>query len=226
MRLDWPNGDCHHCKAERSRRSRVLPLGSQRKIEFQREPSAITLAICNSNVPRYFAMLLRARESARHTGRRLTWCFARDVPLCVGDREFPRDQLNAKLKRWLGRHDQGTAHLASILPLVQGLPVRLTESIDRRRKLYRGRRGVIFGWALREQEEPLKLDNELSLPHLLRLIYVQFPGATWDRISDDFPADVFPVSFASRIRKVNTFTGISARRSDIISYLILVPPPI
>ena len=44
--------------------------------------------------------------------------------------------------------------------------MRLTESVDRRRKLYRNRRGVIYGWALHEEEEPLELDNELTLQHL------------------------------------------------------------
>ena len=53
----------------------------------------------------------------------------------------------------------------------------------------------------------------MTLQHLPRFIYVQFLGAIWDRISDDFPADVFPVSLVSGIWKVNRFTGISARRS-------------
>ena len=89
MRLHGPNGDCHHCKAQRSRCSRVLLLGPQHKNEFQREPSASALAIYIFNKPKYFIMLLRAHESARHTKRRLTWCFARDVPLCAEDRDFP-----------------------------------------------------------------------------------------------------------------------------------------
>ena len=67
MRLVGSNGDCHNCKGERSRRSRALPLGSQFKSEFQREPFSSAPAIYNFNVPMYFAMLLRALEFARHT---------------------------------------------------------------------------------------------------------------------------------------------------------------
>ena len=93
------------------------------------------------NVPRYYTVMLRAREFARVHQRRSRWCVARDCPLHRDDRDLPGDQLDAKRSRWLLRHDQHTAHLASSLPLAPGLPVRITEAIDRGRHLFRGRRG-------------------------------------------------------------------------------------
>ena len=55
----------------------------------------------------------------------------RDVPLHPGDRDLPLAALQAKLTAWLSRHDQETSHLTSILPLAVGMPIRLTENVDR-----------------------------------------------------------------------------------------------
>ena len=59
----------------------------------------------------------------------------------------------------------------------------------------------------------MEIDGELLMCQLPRTIYVQFPKATWNRISNDFPEDVYPVTPVSRTWKVNKYTGISARRS-------------
>ena len=59
----------------------------------------------------------------------------------------------------------------------------------------------------------MEIDGELLMCQLPRTIYVRFPKATWDRISYDFPEDVYPVTPVSRTWKVNKYTGISARRS-------------
>ena len=65
--------------------------------------------------------MLRAKEFARVHGRRLRWAVARDIPLHRDDRELPVEQLNEKRAKWLLRHDQDTAHIASSLSLVRGL---------------------------------------------------------------------------------------------------------
>ena len=57
------------------------------------------------------------------------------------------------------------------------------------------------------------IDGEVLLTQLPRVIYVRFPKATWPRISDDFPADVYPMTPVSRTWKVNKYSGVSARRS-------------
>ncbi len=94
-------------------------------------------------MPRYFVILLRAREFAKRRGIAMTWCFAKGIPLHRDDRDLPQRQLNVKRARWLRRHDQDTAHITSCLPLVVGLPVRFTEAVDRHRSLFRGIRGFI-----------------------------------------------------------------------------------
>ena len=79
---------------------------------------------------------LRTREFAKENNVQLCWRYARDVPLHPGDRDLPLAALQAKLTAWLSRHDQETSHLTSILPLVVGMPIRLTENVDRERPMY------------------------------------------------------------------------------------------
>ena len=59
-----------------------------------------------------------------------------------------QEALSAKRLRWLSYHDQQTAGIMGLLPLVRGLPVRLTESINRGLKLFKHRRGTVVGWTL------------------------------------------------------------------------------
>ena len=82
------------------------------------------------------ARTLLAREFAKENNVQLCWCYARDVSLQSGDRDLPLEALQVKLTAWLSRHDQETSHLTSILPLAVGMPIRLTENVDRERQMY------------------------------------------------------------------------------------------
>ena len=204
--------ECAACAHARKQKRRVLPYGPVPEARLHEEPFASAPAIYDYNVPKYHAMHLRAREFAKTHQRRLSWTIARDVPLYHEDRTLPADQLREKLCRWLMIHDQRTAHITSILPLVVGLPVRLTESIDRARQLYRNRRGTIVGWAPHPEETSEEADNEWLLSHMPQCIYVAFAGATW-KIHKDLEVGVYPLAPVSRTWKVNEYTGIRARRT-------------
>eukprot|EP00973_Karenia_brevis_P041285 5712836-Karenia_brevis.AAC.1 len=54
--------------------------------------------------------------------------------------------------RWLGYHDQQTAGVKGLLPMVRGLPIRLTDTVDRGLTLYKHRRCVLIGWTLHPDE--------------------------------------------------------------------------
>ena len=125
-------------------------------------------------MPRYFATNLRAREYAKQRNVQLSWCYARDVPLHPGDRDLPQEKLEAKLFSWLRRHDQETGHIPSIYPLAVGMPIRLTDNVDRSRQLYRGRKGVIYGWTMAPGCIPQKIDGEFILDALPLVIYLHF----------------------------------------------------
>ena len=108
-------------------------------------------------------------------------------------------------------HDQHTAHIASSVPLVQGLPVRLTDCINRKRFLFRGRRGFIHGWAPHKFETRTEVDGTIVLNHMPTAIYVHFPDASWQ--IGDLPVCVYPVTPVSRTWLLNKRTKVKVRRT-------------
>ena len=169
--------ECSVCAKERYRRRRVSyqdQMVTSDSTEFSHAP-----ALYSFNVPRYFAILLRAQSFALSEQVQLTWCYAKDTPLHPEDRELPTEKLDAKRMAWLQRHDQDTSHLTSLLPLAVGLPVRLTDNVDRQLQLYRGRRGAIHGWTLDPFCESNDVNGDMLLDRLPLVIYVLFREATW-----------------------------------------------
>ena len=204
--------ECEDCASARNKRCRVLPFGPATKANLRTEPFASAPAIFSYNVPKYFAVHLRAEEFAKAHGRTIHWMVARDVPLFHEDRSLPLEELNKKLAKWLQRHDQDTAHISSVLPLVEGLPVRLTETVDRKRRLYKTRRGFIDRWVQHPHEAQEPIENGILLTHMPPVIYVRFPGATW-KIHPDLDPGLYPLTPVSRSWKVNKYTGVKARRT-------------
>ena len=81
------------------------------------------------------------------------------------------DALNSKRKRWLELHDQKTGGIMGLLPLVKGLPVRLTDHIDRGLGLFKNSKCTIHSWTLSENEAPLLLQlARLSLVPLSKVV--------------------------------------------------------
>ena len=74
------------------------------------------------------------------------------MPLHRDDLALDREKLDAKRKRWLTFHDQQTSGILGLLPLVKGLPVRLTATLSKVLKLSKHRRGVVVGWTLHPDE--------------------------------------------------------------------------
>ena len=53
--------------------------------------------------------------------------------------------------------------MVSQVPLAVGMPMRLTDTVDHQRQLFRGRRCRILGWAPHPREERLDVDGEWVL---------------------------------------------------------------
>ena len=210
------NSECSSCAKVRQDRHRVLTDLKNISPDLHAPPFPDAPAVYSFNVPRYYSIQLRAREYAKQNNKQLSWCYAKDVPLHPGDRDLSKEALEKKLAGWLLRHDQHTSNLSSLLALAVGLPVRLTDTVDRDRQLYRGRRGFIHGWTLHPECIPVEVDGEWLLDVLPECIYVHFPEAQW-RIGK-LPIGVYPFTKKSRTWKVNKYTGIEARRTG---YLLL-----
>ena len=79
--------------------------------------------------------------------------------------------MNAKRRRWLEFHDQKTGGIMGLLPLIKGLPVRLTDHIDRSLGLYKQTKCTIHGWTLNVNEACTLL---VSRTHLVSIVCVCF----------------------------------------------------
>ena len=55
------------------------------------------------------------------------------------------DALQAARGKWWKRHDQHTNGIMGLMPLVYGLPVRFTRTVDALRKIHKFTRGVLIG---------------------------------------------------------------------------------
>ena len=65
--------------------------------------------------------------------------------------------LDAKRRRWLEFHDQKTGGIMGLLPLIKGLPVRLTEHVDRGKALFKNTKCKIHSWTEHINEARLLL---------------------------------------------------------------------
>eukprot|EP00973_Karenia_brevis_P060436 8408583-Karenia_brevis.AAC.1 len=73
-------------------------------------------------------------------------------------------------------HDQCTSNLASLIPLVKGLPIRFTDSISKEYELYRGRTGTLHGWTEDPEAQDWEENGERVMDKLPLVLYVDFPG--------------------------------------------------
>ena len=55
--------------------------------------------------------------------------------------------LDVKRRRWLEFHDQKTGGIMGLLPLIKGLPVRLTEHVNRNKGLFKNTKCKIHEWS-------------------------------------------------------------------------------
>ena len=167
--------ECSEGTADCARRCRVILTPSAVTPDLREPPFSGAPALYSFNVPRYFATNFRAREFAKQNNVQTTWRYARDIPLHPGDRELQADALDEKRFAWLRRHDQETAHIPSVYPLAVGMPIRLTESVDRSRQLYKGRKSVIHGWTLHPDCKTEEFEGELIVDRLPVVVYLSFP---------------------------------------------------
>ena len=203
--------ECEACKSTREGRKRVLAATADLAILWQQPPYDRAPMLHPFNVPRYRTLTLRAKTFAAATGQQLCWSFAADYPLWEESRSWSREKLQQKRVAWLQFHDQKTAHLNSVLPLIRDLPVRLTETIDRSRQLYRGRRGVLKSWTWEEKTVLKPTTDGVVASCMPRCVYVAFAGATW-KVGAGLEKGVYPLTPAVRTWVVNNRTGAKIRR--------------
>ena len=117
--------ECAFCKRERQRKCRV----AQTSNAFKEAPFDVAPAIFANNDVKYNANKSRAHKYANDNNLAVTYASARDTPSHDAMREKPG--IAAEKLLWLKRHDRETGDLYGMLPLIHGMPVAVTDHIDR-----------------------------------------------------------------------------------------------
>ena len=117
---------------------------------------------------------LRAPVFAAETQQALTWSIAKDKPSnrVLGEKMNIADEKEV----WLTRHDRDCAGLYGTLPLAKGLPMMLTEHLDRNpdKSLLKGRIGYLKRWALDDSEDSEFQDNARYPRYPPKVAFLQF----------------------------------------------------
>ena len=180
---DRRQAECDVCAAERRRRCIVAGASdcgpNPKNIKFLQAPFVHGL-----NAAKYVAALLRARWVAAEQHHLLLWVVAQDTPLFHTDPDTEAQELQHRKEQWLQRHDQATAGIMGLLPLLPGMPVRITQTLPELKPwgLFKNTRGSLHGWSLADADAtaiPACRQPELVLQQMPACLFVAIPGATW-----------------------------------------------
>ena len=94
--------------------------------------------------------------------------------------------------------------------------MRLTDSVSRELKLFRGRKCVLRGWAPHPEEEKLEVDGEWVLTKMPKVLYLEFANATW-QVHSDLEPGVYPLTQVSRTWLLDKKTKVKARRTGFFA---------
>ena len=131
-------------------------------------------AIFPNNDIKFEVNKIRAQAFAAHRRQAITWSIAKDKPCNRVIAEKPN--LEEEKLVWLNRHDRDCGDLYGVLPLVEGLPVMLTEHYDRNpeKQLLKGRIGYVKSWVLDEREDSEYDENARYLKYPPQTVLVRF----------------------------------------------------
>ena len=134
--------ECDVCRLERASDTRVANNVTDPRSKATKFVDAP--AIFPNNDIKYATTKLRAQLFATHHRRAITYVTAEDMPSPDVLREKPG--IAAEKIKWLQRHDRECGDLYGMLPLMHGMPVALTDHIDRNpeKQLLRGEIGFVL----------------------------------------------------------------------------------
>ncbi|HIF22532.1 MAG TPA: hypothetical protein EYQ27_11655, partial [Gemmatimonadetes bacterium] len=181
---DIEEKECSKCKGERESKCRVIQhLDDSRTRE---EKFLAAPAIFPNNDIKYEVAKKRAQIFAAEKKQALTWSKAHDTPSSAVLSEKP-DIVREKLQ-WLKRHDRECGDLYGMLPLAHGLPVALTDHLDRSpdKNLLRGKLGFVESWVEDEREDSAYDQEKRILRYVPRVVFVQYYEQVWSEEKKEF----------------------------------------
>ena len=186
---------CGICYEARAQRKRVATEPSDARFAEQRFVDAP--AIFPNNDIKYDVNKQRARQYAAAHRLGVAWVQAQDRPLPKTLQERP--DLVLQKTAWLSRHDRECGDLYGMFPLIEGLPVALTDHLDRNpeKQLLRGKIGTIHSWKAAATEESVWENGVRILQEMPEVVYVKYAGCTWHIEGTPEPG-IYPVTDAKR----------------------------
>ena len=164
--------ECERCKADRA--SRILVAKDEHDSRFKEKRFLTSPAVFPTNDSKYDVNKKRSLNYAASQNTGIMYCIAQDKPSAQALRERP-DLPERKLE-FLNRHDRESGDLYGILPLMKGMPVAMTDHIDRSsdKRILRGTIGKVHSWVLAEDEQSTFENGKRILQSLPRVIFVKF----------------------------------------------------
>ena len=164
------------CREERASRRLVATGADDPRFlgHFVGAPSVFA-----TNVRKCHTNKVRAEAFAGRAGRELHYVVAQDRASAAVVREKPN--LAQEKLVWLQQHDRECGELCGMLPLCEGMPVFLTDHVNRKRnfKLLKGRKGYVRGWQHATDGAVLAEPGTVVWNELPKAVLVEFPGATF-----------------------------------------------
>ena len=139
--------ECTICQHERKRRCRVITAENGNAKAHLTAKFAQAPLVHPFNQPKYHAQILHAITFAKATSQKILWVVARDTPQEASNYQNKAD-LQKQQERWLELHDRQTAGILGLFPLIEGMPVRFTETYDRGANAFKHATGLLTGWSL------------------------------------------------------------------------------
>ena len=164
--------ECDVCKHDRKSRALVVQTAADERWASSKFSSAP--AIFPNNDVKYDVNKLRALNYAQMNRNEVVYVPAKDTPSAEALRERP--DLPAQKKEWLKRHDKESGDLYGVLPLCIGMPVALTDHVDRslNKNLLRGRIGTVESIVYADNDTSISSDGVRVTEKLPKVIYVRF----------------------------------------------------
>ena len=174
-------GECKKCRDER--KTKCLVATGPDDERFMNRKFLSAPAIFANNDLKYETNKLRAKTFARHTKQAVTYVCAKDKPTPDALRERP--DLPAQKMQWLKRHDRECGNLYGVVPLIRGMPVALTEHLDRStdKQLLRGKVGYVHSWVLHAEETSVFEGGVRVLKKLPVVVFVKFYDSEGDDVA-------------------------------------------
>ena len=134
-------------------RRECLSLGVMRILVFNQRSLQWRRRLLPNHDLKYEVNKLRAQGYASKSGTGIMYCPAKDTP--TADALRVRSDLASQKVSWLNRHDRESGDLYGMPPLIEGMPVAMTDHIDRNsdKRIIRGRVGYVHSWVLADDEK-------------------------------------------------------------------------